>query len=192
MSRVRKVSVLILSWNGRRHLEECLPALREQQPPGCEWETLVLDNGSADGTSDWVREAHPEVRLLESPANLGFCAGNNHLVAEARGDALVFLNNDTRPRRDWLAALTGALDGAPEDVAAVSGLIVDWPGERLDFASGIMTFDGHAFQLGQGRPLAGAELPTAGSEMLFACGGNMIIRRESFLGAGSFDPDYFA
>jgi GT2 family glycosyltransferase len=192
VSRVRKVSVLVLSWNGRRHLEECLPALRDQQSPGCEHETLVLDNGSTDGTGAWVRETHPEVRLLESRVNLGFCTGNNRLAAEASGDALVFLNNDTRPRRDWLAALTAALDDAPEDVAAVSGLIVDWQGERLDFASGIMTFDGHAFQMDQGRPLAEADLPAAGSEMLFACGGNMIIRRRSFLDAGGFDPDYFA
>ncbi len=192
MSLPRKVSVLVLSWNGRRHLEECLPALRQQQSPGCDWETLVLDNGSSDGTRDWVREHHPEVRLLESSVNLGFCAGNNRLAEEAGGDALVFLNNDTRPRRDWLASLTSAFSEAAEDVAAVSGLIVDWQGERLDFASGIMTFDGHAFQLGQGRPLAESELPAAGSEMLFACGGNMIVRRQSFLDAGGFDPDYFA
>ena len=67
-------------------------------------------------------------------------------MAAADGDAVALLNNDTRPDRRWLAALVDALAAAPADVAAVSGMIVDWAGERLDFARGVMTFDGHAFQ----------------------------------------------
>lgn len=192
MSRLSKISVLVLSWNGRHHLEECLPALEAQQLPGRDLEILVLDNGSHDGTVAWLEKNHPRVRTLASRSNLGFCAGNVRLAREARGEALVLLNNDTRPREGWLAALVGALEAAPADVAAVSGKIVDWQGERLDFARGLLTFDGHAFQQGYRRPLAGLALPPAGSELLFACGGNMIVRKASFLEAGAFDPDYFA
>ena len=191
-----KVSVAILSWNGRRHLETCLEALAAQRDPGVDWEILILDNGSTDGTAEWVRrEIQPKlarVRLIESPVNLGFCAGNNRLVAEAAGDAVAFLNNDTRPRPDWLAALVDALRAAPPDVAAVSGKIVDWSGEHLDFGRGVMTFDGHAFQLDFRRPLGRARVPAAGEELFFACGGNMLIRKESFLQAGGFDESYFA
>jgi len=192
MSRLRKISVAVLSWNGRHHLEACLPALCAQKVPGFEWEVLVLDNGSNDDTVEWVRRHHPEVRLLESEVNLGFCAGNNRLLREAEGEAVVFLNNDTRPCPGWLAALADALASAPEDVAAISGQIIDWEGERLDFARGVLTFDGHAFQLDSGRPLAEVEVPAAGSELLFACGGNMIVRKASFLAAGGFDERYFA
>ncbi|MEM7355538.1 MAG: glycosyltransferase, partial [Acidobacteriota bacterium] len=167
MSR-RKVSVAILSWNGRQHLEICLPALREQDDPGYEFEVLVLDNGSGDGTGAWVREHHPEVRLIESPVNLGFCAGNNRLVEEAEGDLIVFLNNDTRPQPQWLGSLIQALAQAPDDVAAVSGQIVDWSGERLDFARGLLTFDGHAFQQDFGRSLGEVDVPAVGTELLFA------------------------
>lgn len=71
MSLPRKVSVAVLSWNGRHHLEVCLDALRRQQPPGCDWEILVLDNGSTDDTVSWVRQHHPEVRLIESPVKIG-------------------------------------------------------------------------------------------------------------------------
>jgi GT2 family glycosyltransferase len=187
-----KVSVAILSWNGRQHLETCLAALRAQDDPGVPWEVLVLDNGSTDGTADWMRAHHPEVRLLPSLVNLGFCAGNNRLVAEAQGEAIAFLNNDTRPQPGWLAALVAAFAAAPPDVAAVSGKIVDWAGERLDFGRGVMTFDGHAFQLDFRRPLARAEVPELGEELPFACGGNMLIRKASFLEAGGFDADYFA
>ncbi|HBL27337.1 MAG TPA: hypothetical protein DD490_10935 [Acidobacteria bacterium] len=196
MEPLRKVSVALLSWNGRRHLETCLEALAAQDDPGVAWEILVLDNGSTDGTADWLRrEVLPHssrVRLIESPVNLGFCAGNNRLVEEAAGDAVAFLNNDTRPRPDWLKALVAALAAAPPDVAAVSGKIIDWSGERLDFGRGVMTFDGHAFQLDFRRPLDRARVPEAGEELLFACGGNMLIRRESFRAAGGFDESYFA
>lgn len=190
--KVRKASVAVVSWNGRRHLETCLPALRDQLDPGVPYEVLVLDNGSSDGTEEWVRLHHPEVRLVRSAANVGFCGGNNRLMAAAEGDAVALLNNDTRPEPGWLAALVDALSAAPDDVAAVSGKIVDWTGERLDFARGVLTFDGHAFQQDYGRPLAAARVPAAGSELLFACGGNMIVRRESFRAAGGFDEDYFA
>ena len=195
MSAVGKVSVAVVSWNGLEHLKVLLPALEDQRDPGVPWEVLVLDNGSRDGTAGWVGRHHPRVRLVESDSNLGFCAGNNRLVETADGDAVALLNNDTRPRPGWLAALVDALAAAPDDVAAVSGRIVDWEGERLDFARGVMTFDGHAFQLGFRRPLAEAgppEVPADGAELPFACGGNMLVRRRSFLDAGGFDEAYFA
>jgi GT2 family glycosyltransferase len=187
-----RLSVLVLSWNGRAHLEPCLEALAAQRDPGVPWELLLLDNGSSDGTGEWVRARHPNVRLVESPVNLGFCAGNNRLAELAAGDALVLLNNDARPEPDWLAALADAWRGAPDDVAAVAGRIVDWEGERLDFGAGIRTFDGHAFQLDFRRPLAAARMPRSGDELAFPCGGNMLVRRRSFLEAGAFDPRYFA
>jgi len=187
-----RASVAIVSWNGREHLATCLAALAAQDDPGIPWEVLVLDNGSTDGTAEWLARAHPDVRLLASPRNLGFCAGNVRLVEAAAGDAVAFLNNDTRPEPGWLAALVEALAGAPADVAAVSGKIVDWEAERLDFGRGVMTFDGHAFQLDFRRPLKRARVPEAGEELPFACGGNMLVRRASFLAAGGFSPEYFA
>lgn len=195
MTAIRKVSVAVLSWNGRHHLETCLAALAAQQDPGVDWEVIVLDNGSTDGTGAWMRERwgrDPRMRLIESPLNLGFCAGNNRLVAAADGDAVALLNNDTRPEPGWLGSLVEALGSASQDVAAVSGKIVDWDGERLDFGRGVMTFDGHAFQLDFRRPLTAARLPAAGEELLFACGGNLLVRRASFLAAGGFDESYFA
>jgi GT2 family glycosyltransferase/LmbE family N-acetylglucosaminyl deacetylase len=189
---IRKASVLLLSWNGRAHLETCLDALARQQAPGIPWDCWVLDNGSTDGSVDWLRTQHPDVRVVSSPVNLGFCAGYNRLVAATDADLLLFLNNDALPAPDWVAELIAAITDAPADVAAAAGLMVDWSGERLDFGRGVMTFDGHAFQLDSGRPLGSVTLPSPGEEQLFACGANMIVRRESFLAAGGFDEQFFA
>ncbi len=191
-SRPASVSVLVLSWNGRAHLEHCLPALEAQRDPGCRWETLLLDNGSQDGTVGWVRERFPRVRVIESGRNLGFCAGNNRLAATADSDAIALLNNDARPRPDWLAALVDAYAAAPSEVVAISGCIVDWEERRLDFGYGIRTFDGHAFQLDFRRPLETARIPRSGELLPFACGGNLLIDRRAFLAAGGFDESYFA
>lgn len=192
MPKPERVVVAVLSWNGLEHLKHCLPALAAQQAPGVPWQTVVLDNGSWDDTRQWVEAHHPEVRLVRSDVNLGFCGGNHKLVEQTDADAIVFLNNDTRPEPDWLAALVDAYGAADDDVAAVSGAIVDWQGERLDFARGVVTFDGHAFQRGFGRPLSEEALPAAGTELAFACGGNMIVRRDAYLEVGGFDRDYFA
>jgi GT2 family glycosyltransferase len=190
--RVDSVDILVVSWNGRRHLETLLPALEAQRDPGAAVGIRLFDNGSTDGTAAWVRSEHPEVEVVEHPVNLGFSAANNRLAEGSSADALVLVNNDTRPRPDWLAELVAALREAPSDVAALSGCIVDWEGERLDFGRGVMAFDGHAFQLDYGRLLEDVEPPAEGDELLFPCGGNMIARRAAFLGAGGFDESYFA
>jgi hypothetical protein len=187
-----RISILVVSWNGREHLAACLPALRAERAPGVEVELLVLDNGSSDGTGEFVRREFPEARLVESAANVGFAAGVNRLAEVATGEALALVNDDARAEPGWLEALAGAFRSAPADVAALAGRIVDWRGERLDFGRGIATFDGHALALDQGRALAEARLPRAGEELLFGCGGNLLVRRGSFLGAGGFDPRYFA
>lgn len=193
MAAPLRMSVLIVSWNGRAHLEACLPALlAERAPAGCEVEVLVFDNGSTDGSVTWLAERHPTVRRLESPVNLGFAAANNRLAAAASGDVLLLLNNDTRPEPGLLVAYADAWRGAPSDVAALAGRLVDWEGERLDFGRGIVTFDGHAFAVDQGRPLARARAPRPGDELPFGCGGNLLVRRRSFLDAGGFDESYFA
>jgi hypothetical protein len=74
-------------------------------------------------------------------------------------------------------------------------MIVDWEAERLDFARGVMTFDGHALQLGFRRPLertTATEVPAAGAELPFGCGGNMLVRRDAFERVAGFDESYFA
>jgi GT2 family glycosyltransferase/LmbE family N-acetylglucosaminyl deacetylase len=188
----RRASVLIVSWNGRAHLETSLAALFAQQPAGLPLDIWVFDNGSSDDTAAWLRKYHPAVHLVSSDSNLGFCAGNNRLAAATDADLLLFLNNDTAPEPNWAGELIEAMAGAAPDVAAAAGVLVDWTGERLDFGRGAMTFDGHAFQIDSRRPLAEIALPAHGEEQLFGCGANLIVRRDSFLAAGGFDEHFFA
>lgn len=152
----------------------------------------VVDNGSTDGSIGAIVKRFPHVRLLPLGKNHGFTGGIAAAVARSQARNVVFLNNDAVPEPGWLAALVNAIDKAPDDVISVGGKIVDMTGKLIDFVGGVMTFDGHAFQNGFRYPIGSRGEPLGGDELFFACGGNMISRREPYLTLGGFDDDYFA
>jgi GT2 family glycosyltransferase len=152
----------------------------------------VVDNGSTDGSAVAIASRYPKARLFALEENRGFTGGISTALRASTARNIIFLNNDAIPESGWLGALTRAIDDAPDDVLSVAGKIVDLEGKRIDFIGGVMTFDGHAFQTSFRFPIGSAKEPEAGSELLFACGGNMISRRAPLAGLGGFDDDYFA
>lgn len=87
------VSIVIVTWNGKRYAMECLQSLRDcniQVPV----EIVVVDNASADGTPEAIRACFPEVHLIETGANLGFAKGNNIGIAQTRGEYICLINSD--------------------------------------------------------------------------------------------------
>jgi GT2 family glycosyltransferase len=152
----------------------------------------VADNGSTDGSIGAIAGRYPDVRLLPLGKNHGFTGGIVAALARSSARNVIFLNNDAVPEPGWLSALVDAVESAPDDVVTVGGKIVDPTGELIDFIGGVLTFDGHALQNGFRYPLPSRDDLPAGSDLLFACGGNMISRREPLLALGGFDDDYFA
>lgn len=187
-----RATIIIPSFNGRSHLETCLDSIfaSDRQIDG--FEVLVVDNGSVDGTAEWIATAHPRARLLRLAENRGFTGAIGAGCAAAEGELLVFLNNDTRVEPGWLATLVEALERAPANVATVSGRILSWDAQRIDFYRGAMAFDGHAFQLDFHRPLAAVAAAGVADDVPFPCGGNMVVRRSVWEAMGGFDNDYFA
>lgn len=104
------LSVLIVNWNTRDHLDRCLASL-QANPPELPMEVIVVDNASSDGSEQMVRDNYPQVKLVQSGANLGYAAGNNLAFKHARGDWLLTLNPDTEVG-------PGALQKAVETLAA--------------------------------------------------------------------------
>ena len=128
-----KASVIVLSWNGKEYLPACLDAVLSQDYS--DFEVIVVDNGSTDGSSELVRERYPEVRLLENDRNLGFAGGNNVGLRAANGDVLVLLNQDTQAEAGWLAALVSAIE-AP-DVGIVGSKAL-YPNGTIQHAGGFV------------------------------------------------------
>ncbi len=106
-------SVIVLTWNGMHLLEECLDSVLAQTFR--EFEIFVVDNGSSDGSADWVTERWGDrVTVVALPANRGYAGGNNAGIALARGEYIVLLNNDTAVDPGWLLALSAAIRRHPE------------------------------------------------------------------------------
>ncbi|MHB1627555.1 MAG: glycosyltransferase family 2 protein, partial [Bacilli bacterium] len=86
------LSIVIVAYNSRRHLERCLPLLADMKTSH---EIIIVDNGSTDGTMSWLGEHHRSVRVIRSMENGGYALGNNLGVQAARGEYVLLLNPDT-------------------------------------------------------------------------------------------------
>ena len=180
------ISVVVLNFNGKQHLEECFKSLVALDYPADKCELMLVDNASADESVAFVRANFPTVRIVQNEDNLGFAAGNNRGAQAAHGDYVVFLNNDTRVDGQWLKELvTPCLEDS--EVVCTASKMLAWDGSKVDFVSSAMNFHGFAFQ-----PDYGArDVFDQSHPLLFACGGAMLIRRNVFLDLGGFDEDYF-
>jgi GT2 family glycosyltransferase len=117
-----KLSVGIVSWESTRELPQCLKAVFEAKA-GWEYEVLVIDNGSRDGSAELIRKEFPKVRLLENHGNRGFAKGVNQGMTHSRGDYLLLLNPDVVLLPGALEAMAGYLDSHP-DVGALAPQMV--------------------------------------------------------------------
>src|SRR4051812_19134029 len=95
-------SVLVVNFNGRRHLGRCFAALADQTFPRHRFEVVMVDNNSADDSVAFVKNEFPWVRIVRSPVNTGFAGGNNAGLPFVRGRFIVLLNNDTMADPHWL------------------------------------------------------------------------------------------
>lgn len=181
------VSVVIVTWNGRQHLDACLASVRVQQ--GVAVETIVVDNGSTDGTSDYVRATFPWVKLVTLPGNRGFAGGNNAGAREARGRFVAFLNNDTSADAGWLRALLANMDEAGGFALVTSRIVYMHDPDTIDSAGdGVLRWGG-AFKRHHGEPASAA---AASQEVFGVCGAACMMPRAVFDDIGGFDEDFFA
>jgi len=185
-----KASVIVVVHAGAHHLDDSLGSLCAYAERS-DVEVVLVDNGSADRCGNAARKRFPWVEAVRSESNLGFAGGVHLGVEAASGDALVFLNDDAAASDGFVEAHLEALASSSR-AAASAGRLVSWDGIRHDFVRGAVTFDCHAFQLGQGFPVDEFESAATGEALPFACGGNMAIRREDWEATGGFDPELFA
>ncbi|HET6572062.1 MAG TPA: glycosyltransferase family 2 protein [Fimbriiglobus sp.] len=141
------VSVLIVNYNGAKHLPACLSALERQSVPRDRFEVVVVDNASADGSADLVRERSPWVKLVPLDRNAGFAGGTNIAARHARGRLLVLLNNDTVPDPYWLEELLRVADENPGKAAA-SKLVFAHDSRTINSAGLFLLRDGRGADRG--------------------------------------------
>ncbi len=181
-------SVIVLNYNGERYLNGCLEALASQKIDGG-FEVLLADNGSADGSVKRVRLNHPWVRIVEIGRNRGFSGGNNLAFRAAQGRYLVMLNNDTRVRPGWLAALVAAADSAERVGAVTSKLVFADRPDVIQNAGLLLLSDGGGADRGAGEADVGQY--DRREEVFGFCGAAALLRREMLKDVGGFDETFF-
>lgn len=111
------ISLVILNWNNKTLLRQCLLTLREHAPKNLTLQTIVVDNGSEDGSATMVQQEFPEVELIESNENLGYAAGNNLGIRAAKGTYTFLLNEDIEFIDDTIKTLYDYLEEHPNVIA---------------------------------------------------------------------------
>ncbi|MBR6626486.1 MAG: glycosyltransferase family 2 protein [Lachnospiraceae bacterium] len=182
------ITVVIPNYNGMKYLKECLTSLACQaEAPG--YEVLVVDNGSADGSREYMEAEFPQVRVIALEENTGFCHGVNVGIKESQTPYVVLLNNDTKADKCFLKTLYESIEGR-ENVFAVSASMRMWDRpELLDGAGDNYCVLGWAYSRGKGRAADGYQ---EACSVFSACGGAAIYRKSVFEEIGYFDELHFA
>lgn len=116
------VSIIIVSWNVKRYVEECLSSINTQTK--CSYETIVVDNASNDKTAEHIRQKFPKVKLIENQNNFGFARANNQGIQVSRGRYIVLLNPDTRVVENAIDRMVELMD-ANTDVYLAGGKLLN-------------------------------------------------------------------
>jgi GT2 family glycosyltransferase len=181
------VSIVVATWNGRQYLDACLRAAEAQR--GVRAEIVLVDNGSTDGTVDFVKTAFPQVRIVALPENLGCAGGNNAGAREAHGVFLAFLNNDTVAEPDWLHTLLDGVDETTGSVLTTSRIVYMHDPQVIDSAGDGLFRAGAAFKWHHGERV---ESGANAREVFGVCGAACLMPKAVFDELGGFDADFFA
>lgn len=185
-----KASVVVVVHGGEDRLGDSIASL-ERYGKRSDVEVILVHNGAPEATAEAAARDYPWVRVVRAGRNLGFAGGVNLGASAATGEVLVLLNDDAAACEDLVEGHLEVLGRHPE-AAATGGRLVSWDETTHDFVRGRVTFDAHAFQVGQGWPVSDLQPPEEGEPLPFACGGNMAVRRDDWSQAGGFDADLFA
>ena len=183
-----KSTVIIPNYNGIEYLKQCLPSLWEKDT--VTGNICIVDNGSTDGSQQWIKENYPEIQLVELAENTGFCHAVNVGIEASQTPYVILLNNDTEVLPGFVKYLEEAMERS-DKVFSVSARMLDMKKkELLDGAGDLYCALGWAFARGKGRPAEKYYFQP--SEIFSACGGAAIYRREILKEIGCFDENHFA
>ncbi len=184
----KRISVIIPNFNGEKLLPVCLDSLSKQT---CrDFGTIVIDNGSSDGSVRLLEERYPEALLIKLHRNLGFAAAVNAGIRRSRSELVALLNNDTETYPDWLAELANALDERP-DIAFCASKMMDFHNRSIiDSVGNCYALNGRSLPRGFLDEDSGQY--ERDEEIFGACAGAALYRRSLFDEIGFFDESFIS
>jgi len=186
------VSIIIVNWNGKHWLKDCLPTIFTMSYTHIE--LIVVDNASTDGSVAWLKENYPKTVIVQNAKNLGFSHANNLGYKKARGEYILFLNNDTKVENNYVTELLKPFTSDPTIGGVQSKIYLMDDPTRLDSIGAFLTPTGFLYH----NNLGGKDKKVFDKqiELYTAKGASMMFRREVLykveVDGWIFDPEYFA
>jgi GT2 family glycosyltransferase len=194
------LSIVIVSWNTRDILRDCLTSIFEKTS-SLAFEVVVVDNASADGSAEMLREHFPQVRVIANRSNVGFAKACNQGMRASRGRLILLLNSDTYVRDDVIARMAHYVLSRPE--ISMAGCQLQYPGGRVQHTAyrSLSTWrslfeDLWLYKLAPSATrdkvlLGGYWKSDREMEVDWLAGAFMMLRREAFEESGGFSEDFF-
>ena len=183
-----KSTVIIPNFNGMKFIENCMKAMEKETSTS--YHICVVDNGSTDGSKEWVEKNCPQVQLIDLGENTGFCGAVNAGIKAAKTPYVILLNNDTEVEYGFVKALEDALESEKKSFSVSAKMVDLYNKEVLDGAGDLYCALGWAFALGKGKNVK--DNYTKPQEIFSACGGAVIYKKEVLDYLGGFDQNHFA
>ena len=186
-------SIIIVTWNGLKHLKHFLPSVAETNYEN--FEIILADNASTDGSREWVTENYPTIKIASYDANYGYTGGNNRAVPFAEKEILLFLNNDVKVDVDWLIGLNKLFDSDTKIGAAQPKILSFKEPEYFEYAGAAGGFlDRLGYPFCRGRLLDTTEKDEgqydSQIDITWASGAALAIKKDIFEELGGFDEDF--
>ncbi|MDD3277354.1 MAG: glycosyltransferase family 2 protein [Lachnospiraceae bacterium] len=184
---MQQVTVVIPNYNGKQYLKSCLESLEQQT---CEpSEIILVDNGSEDGSCDYIKAEFPGVHVVMLKENTGFCHAVNVGIQKAETPYVLLLNNDTEVKPDFIEQMVQGMERHPRAFSGAAQMLQFQERSKIDDAGNYYNALGWAFARGKGKAATGYEK----EQRIFAsCGGAAIYRKEILDQIGLFDELHFA
>jgi len=188
---------VILNWNGKAFLKAFLSPLLDSIAAIPEAEVIIADNGSTDGSVDFLREYYPQLRLILFEQNLGYTGGYNQALSQIKADYYVLLNSDVRVDSNWLEPLISLMESNPQAGICMPKIRSQYQPGHFEYAGACGGFiDRLGYPFCRGRILSHVE-PDRGQydtpiEIFWASGACLMIRSQLFHELGGFDHRFFA
>ena len=182
-----EVSVIIPNFNGIAFLDSALGSLEGQTLKN--FEVILVDNGSADGSCSFVSANYPWVHIIELPDNFGFCRAVNEGIKAAKAPYVLLLNNDTEVKEDFVEQMLLAIRRHKNAFSCAARMVQYHDRDKLDDAGNYYCALGWSFARGKGKDI---DLYQKEEKIFSACGGAAIYRKKIMEKIGYFDEEHFA
>ena len=184
------VSVIVINYNGKEFLKDCLESIYGQNYHN--FELILVDNGSTDGSVQFIKEKFPDTILIENKENLGFAVANNQGIEISRGKYVALLNNDTVVDRDWLKNLVTAAESSSENTGMWAGKILSLENPNIIDSVGGLIISNDGIAKGRGRLERDIGQYDREEEVFIPSACAALYRKRMFDEVGLFDEDFFA